>query len=495
MELHVRFTIQFVQHPVASATFNAFVTHDIKPYREYGKIDNLHISYDGNRITTVLEDADAVTQNGSMDYPGKNREMAFEYNEWGALVKDESRGIKDSSYDNFGNPVRIDFADGSYTENVYSATGEKLKATHVTMLNGTISAKTTMEYRGNMIYEDGRLNKILVDGGYVDYNGGNPVYNAYLTDHQGNIRMVVSEGAAVRQVDVYYPYGALMAAGPGVNVQRYMYNGKELDRMHGLDWYDYGARHYDAAIGRWHSMDDMCYLYYDISPYAYCGGDPVNAIDPNGNVVIFINGMHMNSGGKSEYWNDVDETIMSWLHDNSARYYDGSCGGVINTATTGALTGNLNPIVRKSAGYKMGKHHAKEIYDNLTEKETIKIVAHSMGPAYAKGFILGLQSYAKEKGIESRIELELDLAPFQPSLQKANPDVQTTTVSHWRDGIAGPSFMKGATNFRTGFWKFRILPTTEHSISSFNEEIHQFIPEGNPDRGGKKIKWEQNGDN
>lgn len=79
-------------------------------------------SYDGYRITTVLEDADAVTQNGSMDYPGKNREMAFEYNEWGALVKDESRGIKDISYDNFGNPVRIDFADGSYTENVYSAT-------------------------------------------------------------------------------------------------------------------------------------------------------------------------------------------------------------------------------------------------------------------------------------------------------------------------------------------------------------------------------------
>ncbi|MBD5323957.1 MAG: hypothetical protein HDS02_03870, partial [Bacteroides sp.] len=142
-----------------------------------------------------------------------------------------------------------------------------------------------IDYVGNKIYEDGRLNKILVDGGYVDYNGGNPVYNAYMTDYQGNIRMVVSESAAVRQAVNYYPYGALMTTGPSINVQRYMYNGKELDRMHGLDWYDYGARHYDAAIGRWHSMDDMCYAYYDISPYAYCGGDPVNAIDPDGRSV------------------------------------------------------------------------------------------------------------------------------------------------------------------------------------------------------------------
>ena len=49
------------------------------------------------------------------------------------------------------------------------------------------------------------------------------------------------------QEDHYYPYGGLMGKSTGGDVQRYKYNGKELDRMHGLDWYDYGARHYDAA--------------------------------------------------------------------------------------------------------------------------------------------------------------------------------------------------------------------------------------------------------
>ncbi len=36
----------------------------------YAKVDNLHIYYSGNRITGVLEDADPVTTNGSMDYAG-----------------------------------------------------------------------------------------------------------------------------------------------------------------------------------------------------------------------------------------------------------------------------------------------------------------------------------------------------------------------------------------------------------------------------------------
>ena len=112
----------------------------------------------------------------------------------------------------------------------------------------------------------------------------------------------------------------------------------------------------------------------------------------------------MNSGGKSEYWENVDITIKNWLHDYSTRYYDGSCGGLLNTAKSGALTGNLNPYVRKAYGYEMGLEHAKDIYDNLKEKETIKIIAHSMGPAYAKGFVLGLQSYAKANGLNHRIE-------------------------------------------------------------------------------------------
>lgn len=57
--------------------------------------------------------------------------------------------------------------------------------------------------------------------------------------------------------------------------------------MHGLDWYDYGARHYDAALGRWTTMDPLTEKYYDVSPYAYCHNNPVNRIDPDGRNPIY----------------------------------------------------------------------------------------------------------------------------------------------------------------------------------------------------------------
>lgn len=99
----------------------------------------------------------------------------------------------------------------------------------------------------------------------------------------GNNRVVLDEDGEVEQVNHYYPFGGLM--GESVNLassQRYKYNGKELDRTHGLDWYDYGARMYDPALARWMVPDPLAEKYYNVSPYAYCHDNPINAIDPDG---------------------------------------------------------------------------------------------------------------------------------------------------------------------------------------------------------------------
>ena len=97
--------------------------------------------------------------------------------------------------------------------------------------------------------------------------------------------MVVSQSGSVEQTNHYYPYGALFAESTNGDVQRFKYNcllsdvtngNKELDRKFGLNWYDHGARHNDAAIGRWHSMDPMAEKHPQFSPYSYCFGNPVN---------------------------------------------------------------------------------------------------------------------------------------------------------------------------------------------------------------------------
>ena len=60
---------------------------------------------------------------------------------------------------------------------------------------------------------------------------------------------------------------------------KYQYNEKELNEDFGLNWSDYGARFYDAAIGRFPTVDPLAEVYDFQSPYAYAANSPVNFID------------------------------------------------------------------------------------------------------------------------------------------------------------------------------------------------------------------------
>ncbi len=65
------------------------------------------------------------------------------------------------------------------------------------------------------------------------------------------------------------------------------YNGKEFVEMHGLDEYDSEARWYYPALGRTTTIDPLAEQYYNISPYAWCGNNMVNVIDPDGKRPIY----------------------------------------------------------------------------------------------------------------------------------------------------------------------------------------------------------------
>ena len=77
-----------------------------------------------------------------------------------------------------------------------------------------------------------------------------------------------------------HPTGVLMAKSTNPGQQRYKYNGKEFEPLHGLNWNDYGARWYDPATSLFTTIDPLCEKYYHIYPYAYCAGNPVNRVDP-----------------------------------------------------------------------------------------------------------------------------------------------------------------------------------------------------------------------
>ena len=137
--------------------------------------------------------------------------------------------------------------------------------------------------------------------------------------HLGNNREVVDAKGVVQQVTNYYPFGTPYAdatVSKGADVQPYKYNGKELDLMHGLNTYDYGARQHDPILARWDRIDPLCEKYYSTSPYAYCANNPVNAIDPDGRYTKVIqkkDGTYVVIGGELDGDNNI------YLYSNGER--------------------------------------------------------------------------------------------------------------------------------------------------------------------------------
>ena len=105
----------------------------------------------------------------------------------------------------------------------------------------------------------------------------------YHQDHLGNTCAVwdATHDSIVQQT-LYYASGLPVSVSTGQDVQPYKYNGKEYVEMHGLDEYDSEARWYYPAICRTTTMDPLAEKYYSTSPYAWCGNNPVNYIDPLG---------------------------------------------------------------------------------------------------------------------------------------------------------------------------------------------------------------------
>ena len=243
----------------------------------YGLIDNLTFTLAGNLLNRVDDAAAASAYGGGFEFKdGVKQANEYTYDSNGNLTKDLNKGISTITYNVLNLPNMVTFSDGSTIAYTYGADGTKLKTVHKTG-----STTTTTDYCGNVVYENGVQKLLLTDEGYVTLSDGK--YHYYLKDHQGNNRVVINQSGTVEEANHYYPFGGVFASSG--NVQPYKYNGKEYDSKKGLNWYDYGARHYDAVLGRFTTNDRFAEKYYSMSPYQYGANSPVGNIDVNGDSI------------------------------------------------------------------------------------------------------------------------------------------------------------------------------------------------------------------
>lgn len=286
--------------------------------------DDLTYAYEGNQLVSVTDNSNNEAGfSGKPDPNSPLRTAAYTYDANGNLKSDTGKNIVDISYNHLNLPVTITILDenqqGGYISYVYDATGVKLSKTFTPTGINPNSIET--QYAGNFIYEKSITGELTLQffgqpEGYVipvagsdrsvkgfDIGTGTTTYSSYsyvfqYKDHLGNVRLSYSDmdlngsidpNTEIIEENNYYPFGlkqkgynTVVTSAGNTIAQQYKFGGKQLQDELGLQWYDFGARNYDAAIGRWFNVDPLAELAPDWTPYRNGFNNPLRFTDPTG---------------------------------------------------------------------------------------------------------------------------------------------------------------------------------------------------------------------
>ena len=242
-------------------------------------VDNLAYTYTGNQLTGLSESVRTAPSN-DIYAPGNAESGSYGYDANGNLQNDSRKSLN-FSY-NFLNLVSEVRTGGTVTAAyTWLADGTKLG-----VRNG--SGSDGFEYVGSLIYRKSggslQLSEALFGDGVIRLNdNGTQEVNYFLTDHLGSVRVIVDGAGTVKECNDYYPFGARhIRSDYAQSTNRWKYNGKELQTTGELGYLDYGARMYDAGLGRWFCADPEAESRFVLTPYHYCSNNPLLLVDKDG---------------------------------------------------------------------------------------------------------------------------------------------------------------------------------------------------------------------
>ncbi len=233
----------------------------------------------GNNSTT----ADVLSQEGFQE----NSNLPYTYDSSGNMTYDPNKDLN-IEYNHFSLPFRITSSDGLKEIKIqYDANGAKLS-------KEVISEGNTLykqDYVNGVEYRDNTIEAVYHSEGRIVNSGSNAnptwEYQFHLKDYLVNNRIVFRDNgsgqAELLDHTDYYAFGMSHAGNfPKNTTNKYQFGGKEFNSDFDWNALDFGARWYDATLGRWNVVDPLSSDFAPWSPYSYTFDNPIRFIDPDG---------------------------------------------------------------------------------------------------------------------------------------------------------------------------------------------------------------------
>ena len=262
----------------------------------------------------------------------------YAYDGNGSLQKDLQRDVAFAVNDIRNLPVSVWKAStGQELKYYYDTDGKRIRkdagsteVLYVNGLTGETEAVVKSDASGATHSMLGRDNL-----GQVKRSGTTFARYYYLKDHLGTIKMTVDASCNTTGYDDYYPFGQQMddRCYASSSDARYKYTSKERDGESGYDYF--GARYYDARVGRWMSVDPLAEKYAGWSTYNYVTANPIRFFDVRGDSVSLLT---RGSGASDSSGQPTSDSMFG----HSAVNIDGQ---VYSSKATGSFGGTHTPIM------------------------------------------------------------------------------------------------------------------------------------------------------
>ncbi len=199
---------------------------------------------------------------------------------------------------------------------------------------------------------------------------GSEKFNYYRhSDHLGSANWITDQDGHAVQYLHYLPYGELLLNQQVAGYdERYKFTDKERDAESGYDYF--GARYYASPLYNWTSVDPLADQSPQISPYAYCGWNPIKFIDPNGRraMLSFSHNsitVTANYYAKKEDLSSANKAVQFW--NNQKGQYVSANGKVFSVSFNLSVIPSDNP--RKDAALSSNDYsNSYEVVSDLGTK-------------------------------------------------------------------------------------------------------------------------------